>query len=98
MPECYMGVHSQTSPMVWERMIGLTKQVVKKTLRRAHISREQLEIIIVEEEAVLNDRPLTYVSSDLADPEPLTPSYLLYGRRVQMIPHDLENFDYLKDL
>ena len=46
---------------------------------------------------MLNDRPLTYVSSDLADPEPLTPSYLLYGRRVQMIPHDLEDSDYLED-
>ena len=77
----------------WERMIGLTKQAVKKTLGRAYISREQLETIIVEVEAMLNDRPLTHVSSDLSDPEPLTPSYLLYGRRVQMIPHDLKDVD-----
>ena len=75
----------------WERMIGLTKQAVKKTLGRAFISCEQLETIVVEVEAMLNDRPLTYVSSDLADPEPLTPSSLLYGRRTQMIPHDLED-------
>ena len=72
-------------------MIGLTKQAVKKTLGRAFISREQLETIVVEVEAMLNDRPLTYASSDLADPEPLTPSYLLYGRRIQMVPHDLED-------
>jgi len=81
----------------WERMIGLTKQAVKKTLGRAHFSQEQLETIIVEVETMLNDRSLTYVSSDLADPEPLTPSYLLYGRRVQMIPHDLKDPDDLED-
>jgi len=46
---------------------------------------------------MLNDRPLTYVSSDLSDPEPITPSYLLYGRRVQKIPYDLEDSDDLDD-
>ena len=34
--------------------------------------------MVVEIEAVLNDRPLTYVSNDSQDPEPLTPSHLLY--------------------
>ena len=38
---------------------------------------------------MLNDRSLTYVSSDLDDPEPLTPSYLLHDGRIQMIPPDL---------
>ena len=75
----------------WERMIGFTIQAVKKTLGRAFISREQLETIVVEVEAMLNDRSLTFVSSDLDDLESLTPSYLLYDRRIQMIPHDLED-------
>ena len=65
----------------WERMIGLTKQALKKTLGRAFVTLNQLETIIVEIEAMLNDRPLTYVSPDLTDPQPLTPSpsHLLYG-------------------
>ena len=63
-------------------MIGLTKQAIKKTLGRAFVTLKQLETIIVEIEAMLNDRPLTYVSSDLSDPEPLTPSQLLYDRRL----------------
>ena len=33
--------------------------------------------IIVEIEAILNDRPLTYTSTDLDDPEPLWPSHFL---------------------
>ena len=39
----------------WEHMIGLTKQAVKKTLGRAFISHQQLETIVVEVEAMLND-------------------------------------------
>ena len=50
-------------------MVGLTKQVEKKTLGQAFILQEQLETIIVEVEAMLNNRPLTYVSSDLSDAE-----------------------------
>ena len=41
---------------------------------------EALQTLVVEIEAVLNDRPLTYLSADIDDPEPLTPSHLLYGR------------------
>lgn len=37
--------------------------------------------ILCETETTINDRPLTYVSSDIMDPQPLTPSLLLNGRR-----------------
>ena len=37
---------------------------------------------LVEIEVVLNDRPLTYLSADITDPEPLTPSYLLCGKHI----------------
>ena len=47
-------------------------------------------MITVEIEAVLNDRPLTYVSSEIDDAEPLTPSHLLYGRRITNLPHPLQ--------
>ena len=41
----------------------------------------------MEIEAHLNNRPLTYVSSELNDLEPLTPSHLLYGRLIITTPH-----------
>ena len=34
-----------------------------------------LETIVVEIEALLNDHPLTYVSSELMDPDPLLLTY-----------------------
>ena len=51
----------------------------EEDIRASPHLKEQLEIFVVEVEAMLNDRPLTYVSSDLTDPELLT-SYLLHSR------------------
>ena len=78
-------------------MVGLTKQAIKKTLRRAFVTLQQLETIVTEIEAMLNDRPLTYVSPDLSDPEPLTPSHLLFGRRICQVPHALNKPEELED-
>lgn len=44
---------------------------------------------------MLNDHPLTYVSSDINDAEALTPAHLLYGRRITTLPHDsIEEDDF----
>ena len=51
------------------------------------------KLIVVEIEAILNDRPLTYTSTDLNDPEPLCPSHLLYGRRYVSLPYPLDSED-----
>ena len=74
----------------WERLIGLTKLSLKKVLGKTNITLDELQTITVEIEAVLNDRPLTYVSSEIDDAEPLTPSHLLYGRRITNLPHPLQ--------
>ena len=71
----------------WERLIGLTKTSLKKILGRRFVSMETLQTIMTEIEAVLNDRPLTHVSSNLHDLEPLTPSHLLYCRKMTSLPY-----------
>ena len=71
----------------WERLIGLTKTSLKKILGRRYVCMETLQTIVTEIEAVINDRPLTHVSSSIDDLEPLTPSHLLYGRKMTSLPH-----------
>ena len=75
----------------------MTKAALKRVLGRARISLPMLQTLVVEVEATLNDRPLTYLSEDPRDPEPLTPSYLLYGRRITTLPHMLVTEEDLQD-
>ena len=72
---------------MWERMIGLTKTSLKKVLGRAHVNDETLRTVLTEIKATLNDRPVTYISTDIRDPEPLTPSHLIHGRRITTLPY-----------
>ena len=81
----------------WERLIGLTKSTIKKVLGRAAVNLCTLQTIVVEVEAILNDRPLTYVSSDIRDEEALTPAHLLYGRRITSLPHPHVESDEVDD-
>ena len=81
----------------WERLIGLTKSSLKKVLERTFATLSTIQTIIVEIEGILNDRPLTYISSDVKDPEPLTPAHLLYGRRIISLPYHSIEEDELDD-
>ena len=58
----------------WERLIGLTKTTLKKFLGKTSVSLTNLQTIVTEIEATLNDHPLTYMSSDVRAPHPCTPS------------------------
>jgi len=75
-------------------MIGLTKSALKKTLGA---TLESLQTIVIEVEALLNDRPLNYVSSDVSDLEPITPSHPLQGRRITTLPYSKVEDDEITD-
>ena len=66
---------------MFERLIGSTKRCLRKVLGRASLSYDELLTLVIEVEAVLNSRPLSYVSTEDLD-EPLTPSHLLVGYRI----------------
>jgi hypothetical protein len=48
---------------------------------------ETQQTIVTEIESLLNDQPLRFLSSNLEDPEPLTPAHLFYGRKIRSLPY-----------
>ncbi|XP_031356633.1 uncharacterized protein LOC116180668 [Photinus pyralis] len=61
----------------WERLIRLLKQLLRKVLGRISLSYEELITVLIDCEAVINARPITYLSADSNDLAPLTPSMFL---------------------
>ena len=55
---------------------------------RTSFTRDELVTAVVEIEAVINSRPLCYVSATDIE-EPLTPSHLIVGRRILSLPDHL---------
>ena len=84
-----MDIQFGEGPLVgggmFECMIKSAKRCLKKSVGRASLTYDELSTLVTEIEAVLNSRPLTYVSTDDLE-EPLTPSHLLLGYRVLSLP------------
>ncbi|XP_038062679.1 uncharacterized protein LOC119733173 [Patiria miniata] len=65
---------------VWERMIRSIRKILKNLLQEQVVCDEVLLTVMAEVEAILNARPLTQLSLDPRDDEPLTPNHLLLMR------------------
>ena len=62
---------------VWERMVGVVKQVFQAILPGKPLDDDALHTILLEVEAMVNSRPLTDVVVDSKSDLPLTPNHLL---------------------
>ena len=65
----------------FERMVGLTKNVLYKALGRSRLPFEQLKEALLEAEVILNNRPLGYLEDDIQLPA-LTPNMLIHGTNI----------------
>nr|XP_055025291.1 uncharacterized protein LOC129415362 [Misgurnus anguillicaudatus] len=70
----------------WEREVRSVKTSLRTTLGAQVVTEEVLRTILLEVESILNSRPLGYVSSDVGDPDPVTPNSLLMGRPDSSLP------------
>ena len=72
----------------FERMVASVKECLRKVLGNARLSFDELSTLLTEVESTLNSRPLTYEYEE-AEEEVLTPSHLIYGRRLKTLPDDI---------
>ena len=74
----------------FERLIGTTKRCLRKVLGNAKLNADEMITVLTELEATMNSRPLTY-EYDEVGAEMLTPSHLIYGRRLINLPEEVRD-------
>jgi len=70
----------------WERLIRSVKDLLKRMLGFGKLGYVELETCLCEVEAVVNHRPLTFVTEDQEDLVALTPSMFLHNLPMSDVP------------
>ncbi|KAK0139489.1 hypothetical protein N1851_023681 [Merluccius polli] len=95
---------------VWERVIRIVRRILSSVLKQQRLDDDGLQTVMCEAEAILNDRPITKLSDDPNDLEPLTPNHILLLKGKPSLPpglfepHDLyvkrrwRQVQYISDL
>ena len=73
------------APLEWERLVRTIKTSLSAAIARKIYNVEEFTTIVKEVESIVNMRPLTYQSAESRD-QPLTPSQLLCGRDISIVP------------
>lgn len=79
----------------FERMIGLVKGALNKTIGNGCLAWKELEEVLLDVEITLNNRPLGYVEDNIQLPV-LTPNSMLYlnsNTLPELPPHEVEDRD-----
>ncbi|XP_045161003.1 uncharacterized protein LOC123525910 [Mercenaria mercenaria] len=79
----------------YERLVGLVKRSLRKTLGRKLLTLIQMTTVLKEIEAVINTRPLVYVGDDIDSNITLTPNHFLtLNPRVSVPDTDSDENDH----
>ena len=70
---------------MYERIMKEIKTMLYKTVGKAHLTFEQLNIMVMDIERHLNNHPLTYVESDGGEEQILTPNTIMWGQQSKEI-------------
>ncbi|KAH7941078.1 hypothetical protein HPB49_009842 [Dermacentor silvarum] len=76
------GLQNQTCALVggwWERLVRSVKPFLCEVLEKSKLNSKETETVLLEVEAVINSRPLTYTYRDPREPSPLCPAHILVG-------------------
>lgn len=61
----------------WERLNGILKRLLRRTLKRSCLNYEEMLTVLVDSEAIINSRPITFMSENDEHIVPLTPAMFL---------------------
>ncbi|XP_037930940.1 uncharacterized protein LOC119665767 [Teleopsis dalmanni] len=61
----------------WERLVRTVKNCLKAAIGKARLTFYEMDTLLTEVESVVNQRPLTYITTDCNDLAPLTPAHFL---------------------
>lgn len=71
---------------LWEAGIKSTKFHIKRVIGDTTLTYEEMATLLSQIEACLNSRPISLLSNDPEDPNPLTPGHFLIGEPLVTIP------------
>ncbi|XP_058816019.1 uncharacterized protein LOC131679327 [Topomyia yanbarensis] len=71
---------------IWEAAVRSAKNHLLKVVGETPVSPEDMNTLLVQVEGCLNSRPLTPMSDDPNDLQPLTPAHFLVGESLQAVP------------
>ena len=63
----------------WERLVRSAKEVLSGLMENRVLTDDQLYTLLTEVESILNSRPITHLSNNPDDLDPLTPNHILLG-------------------
>ncbi|XP_071652825.1 uncharacterized protein [Temnothorax longispinosus] len=76
----------------WERLVRSVKEILRKVLGRACLTSDELYTTLCDCEAIVNSRPITYLSEDSGQLAPLTPSMFIQDVQESGLP-DLDQIE-----
>lgn len=71
---------------LWESCVKSAKHHLIRVMKQALLTLSELQTLLCQIEACLNSRPLTPLSSEPSDLEPLTPAHFLIGGPITLPP------------
>ena len=77
----------------YERLVGLTKRALRKTIGNRCLTEKQLVTVLVEVETIVNSRPLIYVDDDINSSFIITPLNFLSLNPKHTIPDCTDDKD-----
>ena len=73
------------------RLIGITKNSLRKVVGNSCLTLKEFQTLLPHLECRISDRPLTYVLNDTSELEALTPSRLIYGYNLGILPDSVSS-------